>query len=57
MKYEAFEDDAKLSGREIRLHKEMYQVLIVSPVEVIPYAALKKARTFFEKGGVVVGYS
>ena len=31
-------------------------MLIVPPVEVIPYATLAKAKEFFEAGGVVVGY-
>jgi len=56
LNYDAWENDAKLSGKEIKLHKEDYRVLIVPPVEVIPYAALEKARQFFDKGGVVVGY-
>ena len=54
--YDVFEDDADLGGREIRLHDEAYRVLVVPPVEVIPYAALAKARRFFEAGGIVVGY-
>ncbi len=53
---DAFENDATLSGKEIRLHKEAYQILIVPPVEVISYTALAKAKAFFDKGGVVVGY-
>ena len=31
-------------------------MLIVPPVEVIPYATLAKAKEFFDAGGVVVGY-
>lgn len=56
LNYDVFENDASLSGREIKLHKEKYQVLIVPPVEVIPYATLAKAKAFFEKGGIVIGY-
>ncbi len=54
--YDAFEDSARLAGREVVLHQEAYQVLVVPPVEVIPYATLEKAGKFFEQGGVVVGY-
>ena len=54
---EVFESpDCSLDGRQIKLHQERYRILIVPPTEVIPYATLAKAREFFEKGGVVVGY-
>jgi hypothetical protein len=56
MPYDVFEGDAKLAGKEIRLHQESYRVLIVPPVEVIPYGALAKAKEFFDAGGIVVGY-
>ena len=56
LNYDAFENDATLSGKEIKLHKENYQVLIVPPVEVIPYATLAKAKAFFDRGGIVIGY-
>ncbi|UCG46849.1 MAG: hypothetical protein JSU94_15285 [Phycisphaerales bacterium] len=54
--YEVFEDRAKLAGREIWLYKESYKILLVPPVEVIPYATLAKAKAFFDKGGVVAAY-
>jgi hypothetical protein len=54
--YDAWEDSASLAGREIRLHKEEYSILVVPPVEVIPHATLAKAKAFFEQGGIVVGY-
>jgi len=56
LNYDAFENDATLSGREIKLHKENYQVLIVPPAEVIPHTVLAKARDFFNSGGIVIGY-
>ena len=56
MPYEVFEKDASLAGKDVRLHQERYQALIVPPVEVIPYETLVKAREFFDQGGVVVGY-
>ena len=54
--YEVFEDTAELAGREIRLYKESYKILIVPPVEVIPYTTLAKAKAFFDNGGVVAAY-
>jgi hypothetical protein len=54
--YDAWENHAALKGRGIALHDETYRVLIVPPVEVIPYATLAKARQFFDGGGVVIGY-
>ena len=53
---EAFERDASVDGKRIKLHQERYQVLVVPPTEVIPYATLEKVKTFFDQGGVVVGY-
>jgi len=54
--YDVFEEDADLQDRRVRLHDEAYRVLVVPPVEVIPYNTLAKARRFFEAGGIVVGY-
>ncbi len=54
--YNVFERDARVAGKELRLHGEHYSVLVVPPVEVIPQATLAKAKEFFEAGGVVVGY-
>ncbi len=51
-----FQQDAVLDGREIHLHQERYRVLVVPPVEVIPYETLVKAEEFFQGGGIVVGY-
>ena len=31
-------------------------MLVVPPVEVIPYATLAKVKEFFDAGGVVIGY-
>ena len=56
LQYDAWENDATLAGKEIRLHKEDYQVLVMPAAEVIPYPTLAKAREFFDKGGVVIGY-
>jgi hypothetical protein len=54
--YEVFEKTAKVSHAGLTLHGERYRVLIVPPVEVIPYATLAKAKDFFDHGGVVLGY-
>ena len=54
--YEVFENDiAACRQGACSSASERYRVLIVPPVEVIPYATLAKARQFFEQGGVVVG--
>ncbi len=41
---------------EIQLQGERYRVLIVPPVGAIPYATLAKAKEFYERGGIVIGY-
>ena len=56
LQYDAWENHATLAGKEISLHKETYQVLVMPAVEVIPYPTLAKARDFFDKGGVVLAY-
>lgn len=54
--FEVFENDARLSGNEIKLYSERYKVLIVPPAEVAPYATFEKTKKFFDKGGIVIGY-
>jgi len=54
--YEVFERDSTVDGANLRLHDECYKVLIVPPVEVIPYESLAKAKAFFDAGGIVIGY-
>jgi hypothetical protein len=54
--FEVFDHDASLGDKEVKLYGERYRVLVVPPVEVIPYATLAKAKKFFDRGGVVVGY-
>ena len=48
-------DTCRIEGKEIKLHQERYQVLIVPPVEVIPYETLARVKEFFDAGGIVVG--
>jgi hypothetical protein len=54
--YEVFEKDTKVSRAGLKLREERYRVLIVPPVEVIPYATLAKAKQFFDRGGVVLAH-
>ncbi len=54
--YEVFERNTKLSHGGLKLRDECYRVLIVPPVEVIPYATLAKAKLFFDRGGVVLAH-
>jgi len=54
--FPVFEQDASLAGRELALRRERYRVLVVPPVEVIPYETLAKAKEFFDGGGIVLGY-
>jgi hypothetical protein len=54
--YDVFENDTAIAVKEVKLHNESYKILIVPPVDVIPYATLAKAKEFFDGGGVVVAH-
>ena len=54
--YAVFENDTRIRRATLQLRQERYRVLIVPPVEVIPCATLAKAKQFFDRGGVVLGY-
>ncbi|HOW69520.1 MAG TPA: glycosyl hydrolase [Phycisphaerae bacterium] len=56
MPYEVFEGSTELTGKTIQMGRESFRVLVVPPVEVIPHATLAKAKDFFDRGGVIVGY-
>jgi len=56
MPYDVLENDVKIEGKELALYRERYKVLIVPPVEVIPYATLARVKEFYDAGGIVVGY-
>lgn len=56
MPYEVFENDATLTGNAVSVFRESFRILIVPPVEVIPYNTLEKVRLFFDQGGIVVGH-
>ena len=53
---DVFERDAALDGNQIKLHNESYGLLIVPPVEAIPYETLAKVKQFVDNGGTVIGY-
>jgi len=54
--FEVFEKDTTVGSANLKLRNESYRVLIVPPVEVIPYATLAKAKEFFDRGGVVLAH-
>ena len=54
--FEVFEKDTTVGRAGLKLRNESYRVLVVPPVEVIPYATLAKAKEFFDRGGVVLAY-
>lgn len=53
--YSVLESNAKISGKDLLLNNESYRVLVVPPVEVIPYATLVKVKEYLENGGIVLG--
>jgi hypothetical protein len=54
--FEVFEKDMTVGRDGLKLRNESYRVLIVPPVEVIPYPTLAKAKQFFDRGGVVLAH-
>jgi hypothetical protein len=54
--FEVFEKNMTVSRAGLKLRDESYQVLVVPPVEVIPYATLAKVKQFFDQGGVVLAH-
>jgi hypothetical protein len=54
--YEVFENDTSVARKTLKLRQESYKILVVPPVEVIPYSTLSKVKEFFDAGGVVLGY-
>ena len=54
--FEVFEKDVTVGSADLKLRNESYQVLVVPPVEVIPYATLAKVKQFFDQGGVVLAH-
>lgn len=56
MPYEILENETRIQKGCLTVYGEKYSVLIVPPVEVIPTAALEKAKQFYDNGGIVIGY-
>lgn len=54
--FDVFEKESEISGKELVLHGERYQVLIVPGTETIPYATLAKVKEFADHGGIVIGH-
>ncbi len=54
--YDVFEGDMNVAGKQLELRDERYRVLIAPAAEVIPFPVLAKVKTFFDAGGVVIGY-
>ncbi len=54
--YEVLEKDMAVADKTLTLREESYRVLVVPPVEVMPYPTLVKAKQFFDQGGVVVAH-
>ncbi len=54
--YELLEEGIEIKNGELKLQKESYRVLIVPPVEVIPFPTLARVKEFFDKGGIVIGH-
>lgn len=54
--YDVFEQKTKVAGDQLHLRAERYRVLVVPATEVIPFPTLAKVKSFFESGGVVIGY-
>jgi hypothetical protein len=53
---DVFTNNCRIVESQIILHKERYRVLVVPPMEVVPYSVITKVRDFFNAGGVVIGY-
>ena len=58
MTYSRFDSTSALnsSTRQIELYQSRYKILILPPVEIIPYEVLKKVRDFYDMGGTVIGW-
>jgi hypothetical protein len=58
MTYSRFDSTATLNAgtREIELYRSRYTILVMPPVEVIPFEVLKKVKEFYDLGGTVIGW-
>jgi hypothetical protein len=58
MTYSRFDSTATLDSgtRQISLYQSRYKILILPPVEIIPYPVLRKVKEFYDMGGTVIGW-
>jgi len=56
--YGKFSETSRLndSTKQIELYRSRFKILIMPPVEIIPYDVLKKAKAFYDMGGTVIGW-
>jgi hypothetical protein len=56
--YSIFDSNATLnpSSKQIELYNSKYKILIMPPVEIIPYEVLNKVKEFYDMGGIVIGW-
>jgi len=56
--YNIFDSISQLnsSTKEIELYQSRYKILILPPVEIIPFEVLQKAKEFFDLGGTVIAW-
>jgi hypothetical protein len=56
--YSRFDSTAILnaSTKEIELYNSRYKILIMPPVEIIPYEVMIKAKKFYDMGGTVIAW-
>jgi len=56
--YSRFSNTAalKASTKQIELYNSRYKILVLPPVEIIPYDVLKKVKQFYDMGGTVIAW-
>jgi hypothetical protein len=56
--YGKFSETSRLnaSTKQIELYRSKFKILIMPPVEIIPYDVLQKAKAFYDMGGTVIAW-
>ncbi|HEX2949270.1 MAG TPA: glycosyl hydrolase, partial [Armatimonadota bacterium] len=56
--YNRFDSTATINAvtKQIHLYNSRYKILILPPVQYIPYSTLNKVKQFYDNGGVVIGW-
>jgi hypothetical protein len=56
--YSRFDETANLnaSTKQIELYNSRYKILVMPPVEIIPYDVLNKVKQFYDMGGTVIAW-